>query len=396
MSDQALSHLTVIDFSQRIAGDFCTKFLADFGADVIKIEPPAGGDPVRAAGPFIDDRPDVDGGGLHLFLNTNKRSVTLNPATDTGQMMLRSLARDADILVETFPPGQMASWGLSFDELERANPDLIIASITDFGQTGPYRDYLGSDLVHWALGSLLWPCGLPDREPIRVGDDVTEFVAGLNAVGAIMGAVYGRTAIGGQRIDLSILESMMTALPSTALGYSYTKTLAPRSGNRFPISIIECKEGYLGFYTMLQHQWEFFTVLLDMTELQDDERFATPLSRIQHADAVTEIIAPWFRERNVDDIVARGQELRVPMVKVASAKDVAENPQFIARGFFTNVGTSPDAPVTAPGRPFNLEATPWRLTRPAPALGADNQEVYCNRLGFSKDELIILSEQGVI
>ena len=396
MGNLALDHLTVIDLSGRIAGGFCTKFLADFGAEVIKVEPPSGGDGVRRAGPFKGDMPSQDGGAPHLFLNTNKSSVTLDVSTETGAHVLMDLAAEADVLVETRPPAAWEAMPLSLEEMEKRNPGLVIASITDFGQSGPYRDYKGTDIVHWGLGSLLWPCGLPGREPIRVGDDVSEYVAGLNAAGAILAAIYGRGVLGGQRIDVSVLESIITALPSTALGYSYSKTLATRSGNRFPISIMECRDGYVGFYTMLQHQWEFFTALVDMTHLQEDPRFATPLDRIQNADAAEEVFAPWFRERNVDDIVGRGQELRVPMVRVASAEDVAKNPQFMARGFFTDVGTEETGPVAAPGRPFNLSETPWSLRRPAPALGADNEAVYCRRLGLSKPELALLAERGII
>ena len=294
MTDRALEHLRVVELSDRIAGSYCAKFLADFGADVVKVERPVGGDPARRAGPYTDDRFDVDGGGLYLFLNTNKKSVT------------------------------------------------------------------------------------------------------LNAAGATLGALYGRENGGAQSVDLSVLESLMTVLPSTPLGYSYSGVVNSRQGNRFPITIVPCKDGYIGFYTMLQHQWEFLTVLLEMPELQDDERFATPMARFQHAGEAMELLTPWFRDRLADDIVERGQELRIPIVKVANAEDVVNNPQFKARGFLTDLGNAASGAVTGPGRPFNLEGTPWRLDSPAPSLGQHNQLVYCNRLGFSKGELVILSEQGVM
>ena len=396
MTDRALEHLRVVELSDRIAGSYCAKFLADFGADVVKVERPVGGDPARRAGPYADDRFDIDGGGLYLFLNTNKKSVTLNADTATGAAILKELLRDADVLVETMRPGVLASWGLPPDGLEKLNPNLVVTSVTDFGQYGPYRDLHGADIVHWALGSLLFGTGLAGREPIRIGDDISEFVAGLNAAGATLGALYGRENGGAQSVDLSVLESLMTVLPSTPLGYSYSGVVNSRQGNRFPITIVPCKDGYIGFYTMLQHQWEFLTVLLEMPELQDDERFATPMARFQHADEAMELLTPWFRDRLADDIVERGQELRIPIVKVANAEDVVNNPQFKARGFLTDLGNAASGEVTGPGRPFNLEGTPWRLDSPAPSLGQHNQLVYCNRLGFSKGELVILSEQGVL
>ncbi len=396
MTDRALGHLRVIELSDRVAGIFCTKFLADFGADVIKIERPVAGDPARRADPYQDDRFDNEAGGLHLFLDTNKKSVTLNAGTATGAIILQALLEDADVLVETMPPGTLATWGLPSDKLERLNPNLIVTSITDFGQDGPYKELQGADIVHWALGSLLSGTGLSGREPIRIGDDVSEYYAALHAVAATLGALYGRESIGGQRIDVSVLESLITALPSTPLGHSYSKVPQTRAANRFPISITPCRDGYIGFYTMLQHQWESLTILVEMPELQDDERFATPLARLEHGAEAMATIAPWFRVRPADEIVARGQELRIPMVKVATARDVVENPQFNGRGFFTDLGTPATGQVTAFGRPFNLSVTPWRLDRPAPTLGQHNQLVYCNRLGFSKDELVILSEQGVL
>jgi crotonobetainyl-CoA:carnitine CoA-transferase CaiB-like acyl-CoA transferase len=396
MADQALHHLRVVELSDRVAGSFCAKLLADLGADVIKVEPPLRGDPIRWAGPFKGDHVDSAAGGLHLFLNTNKRSVTLDPATATGAVILRQLLSDADALVSTVDGDAWTSWGLALDELEELNPRLIVTLVTDFGLYGPYKDYKGADLVHWAIGSLLFHSGLPGREPIRIGDDVSEYVAGLNAAASTLGALYGRDSTGAQRIDVSILESLMTILPSTALGYSYTKVLAPRAGNRFPNTIVQCKDGYLGFYTMLQHQWEHLSVLVDMVHLQEDERFATPIARFRHPEGIMEVLAPWFRERNADQVVEAAQELRIPMVKVASAQDVLRNPQFNARDFFTDIGSPTSGAVTGPGRPFTLTQTPWRLDRPAPALGEHNMQVYCGGLGFTREELALLVAQDVV
>ncbi|MBI3743781.1 MAG: CoA transferase [Chloroflexi bacterium] len=396
MPDTALSHLTVVELSTRVAVSFATKFLADFGAEVIKVERPVAGAPERRFGPYKDDHVTPDGSGLHLFLNTNKKSITLDPSTTTGAMTLKELLKQADVFIEATAPGTLESWELSPGDLERANPGLIVTSVTDFGQTGPYRDYKATDMVHWAMSSLLIGSGVAGREPIRIGDDVSEYVAGLNACATTLGALIGRHRTGGQRIDLSVLESLMTVIPSNALSYSYNKTLTQRSGNRFPISIAQCKDGYVGFYTMLQHQWESFTVVLGKPELVDDPRFKTPYDRLQHANEAMAIIRPWCMARTCEEIIRSAQELRVPMVKVASAKDVAEGPQFRARNFFADVGNKETGRIVAPGRPFNLERTPWSIRSKAPGLGQHNLEIYCNRLGFSKDELVILSEQGVL
>ncbi|MBI3744605.1 MAG: CoA transferase [Chloroflexi bacterium] len=393
---RALSHLKVVELSGRIAVAFCTKVLADFGAEVIKVEPRVAGAPERRLGPFKDNRTSANGGGLHLFLNTNKKSVTLDPATETGARILKRLLGDADAFVEGTAPGSLAPWGLDAQALEAALPHLLVTSISDFGQSGPYRDYQASDLVHWAMSCMLVSSGLPDREPVRVGDDLSEYVAGLHACATTICCLFGRHALHGQSVDLSVLESFITMMPSNALMYAYHKTLAPRSGNRFPISIVECKDGYVGFYPQLQHQWESFAVLVGRPELTEDARFAMPAARLQHATEAMALIRPWFKKHTCEQAVRTGQELRVPIIKVASARDMVENPQFHARQFFADIGTEETGEVMAPGRPFALDQTPWQLAAPAPVLGQHNLEVYCNRLGFSKVDLTALSEQGVV
>lgn len=392
----ALSHMRVVDLSDRIAGGYCTKFLGDFGAEVIKVERPVAGDPVRHYGPFKGDHLSSEYGGLHLFLNTNKKSMTLDVSKITGAEILKSLVKDADVLVETSNPGTLASYGLSFEELEKINPNLIIVSITDYGQTGSYKNYKGSDLLHWASSSLLAGGGLPGREPLRAGEEVAEHMAGLYGAGTILGAMFARGACGGQRIDISIREAFITALANPTLGLFYRNTNPARRGNKFPMPIVECKDGYIGFYVMLQHQWEHLSVLTEKVWMQDDERFATPLARNMNPDAAMAELGPWFKERTVDEVVQLGQELRVPTAPVASADRVARNPQFRARGYFTDIGKDKTGKVQAPGRPFNLEKTPWKLRAKAPTLGEHNKEIYCNRLGFSKEEMVILSEQGVL
>ncbi len=391
---RALAPYTVVELSSRIAASFCAKFFGDFGAEVIKIEP-RGGAPERQLGPFKDDRLSADG-GMHLFLNTNKKSVTLEPSTATGAAICKELLRQADVLIEGLPAGTLDSWGLTADELERVNPNLVVASISDFGQSGPYRDYKAADITHWAMSCLLVGSGLADREPLRVGDDVSEYVAGLNACATALGALFGRGMSGGQRIDLSVLEALITVQPSSALSYAYNKSHMARAGNRFPMNIVHCKDGYIGFYPQFPHQWEMFADALGKPELKTDPRFASPLARMEHADEALAIILPWCLERTCDEAVRIGQEYHVPFIRVANAKDVATSPQYRARSFFTDVGTRETGKVTAPGRPFGMSGTPWQLVTRAPALGEHNLEVFCNRLGFSKVELGILAEQGVL
>lgn len=391
---QALAPFRVVEIGSRVAAGFCAKFFGDFGAQVLKVETRAGA-PERRMGPFAGDDM-VGASGLHLFLNTNKKSVTLEPSTITGAAMLKALLREADLLIEGLPPGTLDSWGLGEADLSRDCPDLVVASITDYGRTGPYRDRKAADIAHWAMACLMIGSGLSDREPLRVGDDVSEYVAGLNTCATALGMLFGRDAVGAQRADLSVLEALITVQPSSALSYAYNKTHMGRAGNRFPMNIVHCKDGYVGFYPQFPHQWEMFADALGMPQLKTDPRFAAPLARMEHADEALAVILPWFLDRTCDEAVRIGQEHHVPFVRVANAKDLVESPQYKARGLFTDIGTAGSGKVAALGRPFGMSATPWQLRSPAPDLGQHNIEVFCNRLGFSKLELGILAEQGVI
>ena len=187
MPDQALSHIKVLDFTQHLAGPYCTKLMADQGADVIKVERPGIGDVARRAGPFPGDAPHPEKSGLFLHLNTNKRGITLDLAAESGRDIARQLAAEADLVVESFRPGAMASFGLDYQALKAVNPDLVMTSISNFGQTGPYRDYRGSDIIFYAMGGEMSATGLPEREPLKLGPNSTLYQAGAAAGGGNFG-----------------------------------------------------------------------------------------------------------------------------------------------------------------------------------------------------------------
>ena len=206
MAEGALDDVKVLDLSTDVAGPYCTKILAEYGADVIKVEEPGLGDITRREGPFPNDEPDPEKSGLFLFLNTNKKGVTLNLKVSAGIKILKELIQDADILVESFPPGTMASLGLDYETLEKINPKLIMASITDFGQSGPYRDYQATDIIHYALGGFSNLSGNCDREPVQHALNQAQFMTARNAHVAILAALYFQRETGtGQYIDVSIM-----------------------------------------------------------------------------------------------------------------------------------------------------------------------------------------------
>jgi CoA:oxalate CoA-transferase len=396
VSVKALTGVQVLDLTHHVAGPYCTKILADYGADVVKVERPGLGDAARRMGPFPDDDPDPERSGLFLYLNTNKRSVTLNLKTAAGAQTLRALAKQADILVENFSPRVLPGLGLDYDNLRKENPDLAMVSISNFGQTGPYRDCRASDLTIWGLSGIQYEHGEPGRQPLKMGRNVSEYVAGLYAALVALAALYHRDETGvGQRADVSILEAFHTMQPSMTLVFSMAGFIRQRSGIHFPWGILACRDGYVGFYLPTQGHWELLCALLEMPELRDRPEYETPMMREERRDEITAIISSWLRDRQMEDVFHRAQELRLPLTLVPNMEQTLAMAQHQARGYFVEIDHPSAGKLTYPGAPFELAATPWQAGR-APLLGEHNEEVYHGRLGFSSEQLATLKQQGVI
>jgi crotonobetainyl-CoA:carnitine CoA-transferase CaiB-like acyl-CoA transferase len=220
MAEGVLEGVKVIDLTRSIAGPYCTKLMADYGAEVIKVEPPEG-DPCRLLGPFPGNVPHQEKGGLFLFLNTNKKGVTLDLKQPKGKALLQELVKDADVLVESFPPQVMAELGLSYEALAKANPRLVMASISNFGQTGPYRDWKATEIVVEAIGGNMYISGDHDREPLSFGVPLFQFVAGQSALAGTLVALFERQRSGlGQHIDVSTAEAVAACIPYTFQYYT--------------------------------------------------------------------------------------------------------------------------------------------------------------------------------
>ena len=396
MSDGALTGLVVLDLSENISGPYCTKLLADYGADVIKIEKPACGDASRRAGPFPNDKPDMEKSGLFLFLNTSKKSITLDIEHNIGRDIFMRLAKRTDIVVENSKPGTMTKLGLNYEALAKINPKLIMASISYFGQTGPYRDWNGSDIVAQAMGGLMHLTGDPEREPLKPPLSQAEFQAGINAAVAILCAVYCRDATGeGQYIDISVQEAVASILEGTISTYSYSKSVLNRTGARHrykcPSTIMKAKDDYI--HMEAGAYWDHFAAMIESPELLQP-RLASIL-RYRHADEVEEAIRPWVESHTADEIFTKGQEWRMPVAKVMSIEELTSDPQYVDRGFFQNIDHPQAGRLKYPGAPFKMSETPANINR-APLLGEHNDEIYPALLNLSRDELAGLRERNVI
>ncbi|MBI2908603.1 MAG: CoA transferase [Chloroflexi bacterium] len=393
MPDDALSGLLVLDLSHGISGAYCTRLLAGLGAEVIKVEAP-GGDEARRMGPFPTDIPDLEQSGLFLYLNTGKKSVTLDLSSATGISILKALVKATDILVEGYAPSVLPGLGVGYDSLEFINPALIMTSISYFGQTGPYRDYQGSDLVALALGGLMDVTGEPDREPLKPGGFQAEYQAGINAAVATMTALYYRDETGlGQHIDVSVVECIASITEGATLSYAYNKVLRRREGSRHhtacPSVILPCRDGYVHIHAPAD--WDAFARFVGAPRLMNSEFKASPR---RHADEIEAILMDWVKDKTRDEVFHAAQEWRLPFAKVMGIDELFDDPQYLARAFFVDVEDPQAGVLRQPSAPFRM-STPWQAGR-APLLGEHNEEVYCQGLGYSREDLVRLRERGVV
>ena len=399
MSQCALSDVKVLDLTRYIAGPYCTKLLADHGAAVIKIERPGEGDGARRLGPFLDDDPDPEKSGLFLYLNTNKRSITLNLKAETGVKVFKELVREADVVVESFRPGVMARLGLDYDTLEKVNPRLVMTSISNFGQRGLYRDYKAAHIVESALAGWLYVVGEPDREPVQTGGWLTHYVAGVVAAMGTMTALYHQRQTNlGQHVDVSIREAAIPIATVLTTMYSYLGTDRKRVGNVFFLAggfIVPCKDGYVGVQAYTMAQFDLLCRFIGMPEMAEDPKLKTVHGLRDHAREVSEKMAPWFRDKSRDEVFHAAQEWGIPFGLIPTTEDLVNSPHLKARGWFTEIERPAMGKVTHPGGPFKMGGTPWGIKRAPPLVGEDNEEIY-QRLGYARDDLVRMREDGII
>ncbi|MBF8286624.1 MAG: hypothetical protein HW393_438 [Dehalococcoidia bacterium] len=396
--DLALEGLRVVDLSQGIAGPYCAKLLADCGAEVIKVEPPEG-DYARRLGPFPDDVPHHDRGGLFIHLNGNKKSVTLDAGSESGRVVLRKLLAKADVLVESEAPGRMASLGLGYDDLKGAFPELIYCSVTPFGQTGPYSGFRGNSLACMALSGQMYTTGDPDKEPLTTGGEAAEYFAGINAWVAVLAALEHRAASGGgQHIDVSMLEALGAADEYNTAMYASLGAVRKRYYSRhhipaYPAEIYPCRDGHVVVISGAGGFPLSMAILLERPELESHPLFVNFWMRIILWRQFEEILRPYLMEHDWRDLLTRAQELRMPFGPVMSPRLLLEDEHLKERGFFQGVEQPEVGRVATCGAPFKMSATPLR-SGPAPMRGEHTQEVLLE-LGYEAEDATILRERGV-
>ena len=404
MGNKALEGLRVIEYAENVAGPYCGKLLADFGAEVIKIEKPHVGDPSRKKGPFPRDIPHQEKSALFLYLNTNKYGITLNPDSTAGKDVLRKLVKDVDILIEDKPPGEMEKLGIDYVALRKINPALIMTSITPFGQNGPHAGYKAYPLnsVHCGMLGYLtpWVSRWPDREPITPGGYLGEYGCGLSAATATLAALYMQRMTGkGQHIDISKQEAIIALNRVNAPQFPNEGQSDTRFVNLSGLlgDIVPCKDGHVVFQINETHHWQGFVQLIGNPEWAQDPVYLNGEERGRRFK--TEIrprIVEWAKDFTREELYHRGQAANCPFAVVNSPEDVVNSRHLKERGFFTDVEHPVAGRIKQAGAPFVLSETPWKVERPAPKLGEHNQEILVDRLGCSKQELLAFRSLGVI
>lgn len=399
----ALDGVKVLELSEFISGPYCGKMLADLGAEVIKIEKPGTGDAARHHGPFPGDIPHPEKSGLFLFLNTNKLGITLNIESEPGREIFQRLISRADVLIESNPPKEMARLQIDYRSLKKLNPTLIMTSITPFGQTGPYKNYKGSDLINSHMSSEAFgnPTeGVDDREkypPLRGPMHAADFMTGLTGAVCTMSALVGRQKRkAGRHIDVSAQEAL-ASVTRQELAFCLCEGLYPtRQMGRKRVGgfLYKCQDGYVNIW--IGPHWQKLVTMMGKPDWTQVELFQNQGTRAEHQQDCNKLIELWTQEYTMAEIDRLGIEYDVPLAPVRTVKEVVNDEQLAYRQFFTEI----DHPVAGrfkyPGAPYKLTATPWEIKRRAPLLGEHNLEVYSRLEGFNKKDIEGLRRAGVI
>jgi crotonobetainyl-CoA:carnitine CoA-transferase CaiB-like acyl-CoA transferase len=398
----ALDDLKVVEYAQMVSGPMCGKMFADMGAEVIKIEPPGIGDEARRHPPFVGDAPHPEKSGLFLYLNTSKKSLTLDPSKPSGAALFKRLIADADVLIENHPPGYIESIGLGYETLRAINPRLILVSITSFGQSGPYRDWKGSDLIEWAMSLTGYntPTLADDEEkenPLRAPGRQADMMGAANAAAAAMIALFNREATGeGDWIDAPCWQATVNTSKLEMAAYTYVGIPFSRLRAKIQIGLepLKCRDGYVYTLWAADAHYQALKQLLHNPPALDTELFDTHLGRQENDDVLRAAIREELLKYDMNYLVTEGQRLGLTIGPVYTVAQAANHPHLAARDAFVEV----DHPVAGrfkyPRHLVSMTETP-PCQRRAPMLGEHNEEILA-RIGVSNEERQGLRAANVI
>jgi crotonobetainyl-CoA:carnitine CoA-transferase CaiB-like acyl-CoA transferase len=397
MFEGALSGVKVLDLSEDIAGSFCARLLADYGADVLKLEPP-GGASLRRRGPFYHDDPHPEKSLFFLVLNLNKKGATLNLETSTGQNILKRLAQHIDVMVESYRPGYLDSLGLGYEDLRKVNPALIVTSITPFGQDGPYSHYQGEEIVEYAMSMIMSISGVQGREPLKHGGFQAQYEGGLFGAGATSMALFAQLNTGqGEHVDVSITECVASTMMATQTIYPFigaTQARRKALGGNFE-NPMPCKDGWIIVQAGGGATWEDLANFFQAPELLEP-RFADRAQRSQSGAELDQIIIDAIKDRGKWELFPEAAAARMLFGIVQTPLELVDCPQLESRNFYREVDHPVIGKIKVPAELFKFTETPYQLRLPAPTLGQHNWEIYVEGLGYTQQELCQLRQLNVI
>ena len=397
MTAGPLDGVRVLELGSLIAGPFCGRILAEFGAEVLKIEPPGTGDPLRTWSLVTEH-----GSLWAMTQSRNKQSVTVDLRQAEGREIVRRLALESQVVIENFRPGRMEEWGLGFEDLAKENPALVMVRISGFGQSGPYSHRPGFGNVAESMGGIRYITGWPDRPPLRVGLSIGDSIAALYAViGTLMALRHAERTGKGQVVDVALSESVFSMLEAIVPEYGYDGRVRERTGNMLggaaPTNMYPTADDrWLAIGANGDGIFKRFTAAIGQPELADDPRFSTNQARRANVEALDALIAEWTRGRTLDDAMVVLDGADVPAGPVYSVKDVAEDPQYQSRGMLVDLPDDRLGHLLMPGVVPKLSETPGEVRTAGPDLGEHTLEALGRLLGLDADALASLRSRRVI
>ncbi|MDR2007316.1 MAG: CoA transferase [Acidaminococcales bacterium] len=393
----ALAGVRILDLTRVLAGPFCTMMLADMGAEVIKIEEPGKGDDTRAYPPFINNFSAYFGN-----MNRNKKSITLNLKKPEAIALFKEMTKKSDVVVENYKPGTMKKLGIGYEELKEINPGIIFASISGFGQYGPYTTRPGYDIIGQAMGGLMSVSGWPDSPPTRTGTAMGDILGGLNCCIGILAALRNREVTGrGQSVDVALVDSVVSAMETIIQIYLVEGRVPGRIGNRYefiaPYDTFSAQDGWVVIAVGNNAVWERFCRVIGREDLAAHPDFASNPVRVQNHEKLAQVVTLWTKERNVDDIVDVLLKNSIPAAPINDVPRIVSDPHIAgAREMFVDINTPDGGKMKAVACPIKFSETKTRVLTAPPKLGEHSDLVLSEVLGLDIADIAVLREKGAL